>query len=150
MKERWKHVKATKWTSSNNSVYPCSNTNSFKRQLTPNFNLLTANTIQCISCVECTGIENIKFLIKNKVITTMVIWPLDDPTWCAESVIADLRPLGLRYVWGRGWFPSIARLWVPISSPLTHMAYLLPFSSDLAGSKSVSARLTRIRWQILL
>ena len=35
---------------------------------------------------------------------------------------------------------SIARLWVPISSPLTTMFHLLPFSSYLAGSKSVSVR----------
>ena len=30
-------------------------------------------------------------------------------------------------------------MWVPISSPLTHMVYLLPFYSYLAGSRSVSA-----------
>ena len=30
--------------------------------------------------------------------------------------------------------------WVPISSPLTHMAYLIPFLSYLVGSKSVSVR----------
>ena len=30
-----------------------------------------------------------------KVITAMVIRPLDDPTWCAQPVVADLRPLGL-------------------------------------------------------
>ena len=42
---------------------------------------------------------------------------------------------------GRGWAHSIARTWVPVSSPLTHMVYLLPFLilSYLAGSKSVSA-----------
>ena len=28
----------------------------------------------------------------NKVITTMVIRPLDDLTWCVQSVVADLRP----------------------------------------------------------
>ena len=27
----------------------------------------------------------------NKVITTMVIRPLDNPTWCAQAVVADLR-----------------------------------------------------------
>ena len=32
------------------------------------------------------------------------------------------------------------RPWVPISSPLTQMVYLLPFTSYLAGSKSASAR----------
>ena len=33
----------------------------------------------------------------NKVITTMVIRPLDDHT-CAQSVVANLQPLGLGYV----------------------------------------------------
>ena len=41
----------------------------------------------------------------------------------------------------RGWglAHTIARLWFPISSPLTRMVNLLPFFSYLAGSKSVSA-----------
>ena len=49
-------------------------------------------------------------------------------------------------VWGvrrevdRGWAHSIAHPWVPISSPLTHIVYLVPFLSYLAGSKSVSTR----------
>ena len=46
----------------------------------------------------------------------------------------------------------VIRPWVPISSRLTHMVYLLPLSSYIAGSKSVSARPSaspiRIRWQI--
>ena len=42
--------------------------------------------------------------------------------------------------WGSGWTHSEARLWVPISSPLTHMVYLFPFSSCLTGSKSASVR----------
>ena len=64
-----------------------------------------------------------------KVVTTMVIKPLDDPIRCAQSVVvADLRPLGLGYVWGREWANSIASPWVPISSLITHMVYLLPFS----------------------
>ena len=33
-----------------------------------------------------------------KVITTMVIRPLDDPTRCAQSVVADLQLLSLGYV----------------------------------------------------
>ena len=41
---------------------------------------------------------------------------------------------------GWGWAHSVAHPWVPISSPLTHTVYLLPFLSYLAGSKSVSAR----------
>ena len=39
------------------------------------------------------------FLVSvDKVITTMVIRPLDDPTRCAQSVDADLQPLHLGYV----------------------------------------------------
>ena len=38
------------------------------------------------------------------------------------------------------WAHSIAQLWVPISSPLTHTVYLLPFFSYLAGSESVFVR----------
>ena len=41
--------------------------------------------------------------------------------------------------WGLGWAHSVARPCIPIGSPLIHMIYLLPFSSYLAGSKSVSA-----------
>ena len=48
--------------------------------------------------------------------------------------------LGVRGTWGSGWAHSIARPWVPISAPLTHRVYLVPFVSYLAGSKSVSAR----------
>ena len=33
-----------------------------------------------------------------KVITTTVIRPLDDLTWCTQSVVANLRPLSLGYV----------------------------------------------------
>ena len=39
---------------------------------------------------------------------------------------------------GQGWAHSTAHPWVPKSSPLTHMVYLLPSSSYSAGSKSVS------------
>ena len=48
-----------------------------------------------------------------------------------------------------GWAYSIARPWVLISSPLTHMVYLSPLLGYLADSKSGSARPTRIRWQLL-
>ena len=34
----------------------------------------------------------------NKLIAPMVIRPIDDRTRYAQSVVADLRPLGLRYV----------------------------------------------------
>ena len=64
----------------------------------------------------------------NKVITTMVIRPLDDPIWCAQSVVADLRlRLGVRG--SRGLAILIARPCIPIS--LTHMVYLLKFVSYL-------------------
>ena len=36
--------------------------------------------------------------IPDKVIKTMVIWPLDDRTGYAQSVSADLQHLGLGYV----------------------------------------------------
>ena len=51
-------------------------------------------------------------------------------------------PLVMGVKWnveGRGWDKSIAHPWVPISSRVTHMVYLLPFLSYLAGSKSSSA-----------
>ena len=41
---------------------------------------------------------------------------------------------------GREWAQLIACRWVPNSFPLTHMVYLLLFSSYRAGSKSISAR----------
>ena len=40
----------------------------------------------------------------------------------------------------KGTGPSIACPWVPISSPLTHMVYLLLFFSYLNGPKSISTR----------
>ena len=43
-----------------------------------------------------------------------------------KSVVATLQPLGLGYVMSRGWTHSEAGPWVPISSPLTHIVYLLP------------------------
>ena len=52
-------------------------------------------------------------------------------------MVADLRPLDLGYVWGRGRARLTARPWVPVSSLSTHMVYLLPFLSNLAGSKGV-------------
>ena len=61
------------------------------------------------------------------------------PQWCAQSVVADLRPFGLGYLWGRGWAQSTTRPLIPISSLLTHILNLLQFLSYLAGSKNVSA-----------
>ena len=39
--------------------------------------------------------SDVEITIVNTVITTMVIRLLDDPTGCAQSVVADLRSLGL-------------------------------------------------------
>ena len=51
--------------------------------------------------------------------------------------------LGLGKTWGSGQTRSIACPWVPVSYPMTHMVYLLPLLSHLAGSTSVpSARPT--------
>ena len=70
----------------------------------------------------------------------MVTRPLDHHTSRAQSVVADLQPLGLRDAEVGGWAYLIACPWVPTSSPLTHKVYLLPFLSYLADSKSISAR----------
>ena len=82
-------------------------------------------------------VENVLNQKKKKVIITMVIRPLDDPTRSAQSVVADLQPLGLRYVWGRGWARSTTRPWVPID---TCGGLSLTFCSYLASPKSVFAR----------
>ena len=95
----------------------------------------------------------------NKVITTIVIRPLDDSTWCVQSrapldwahrvgsssglitiVVMTLLKLG----WS-GWAHSVARPCIRISSPLTHKVYLWLFLSYLAGSQSVSTRPPSIR-----
>ena len=48
---------------------------------------------------------------------------------------------GVRGTWrGRGWAHSVVRPVVTISSSLTPMVYLIPFSNYLAGSKSVFVR----------
>ena len=70
-------------------------------------------------------------------------WALLTPgcKWKEELFPAiDFRGLGGRE--GREWAHSIARMWVPISSPLTHMDYILRFLRYLVGSKSVSFRLS--------
>ena len=54
----------------------------------------------------------------------------------AETWKEDFSTPGLG-VRGREWAHSIVRPWVPISSPLTHLVYLLPILSYLAGFKSV-------------
>ena len=50
------------------------------------------------------------------------------------------EPRGLGGRWGRGWAHLMTRPWVPISSALTQMVYLVPLLSYLVGSKSVSVR----------
>ena len=52
----------------------------------------------------------------NKVITTMVIRPLNDPKRCAQSMVADLRPLGFGCVGVWDWlirYPARGFLLVP-------------------------------------
>ena len=61
-----------------------------------------------------------------------MIRPPEDPTWCAQCVVADLEPLRLGVRGCRGWVHSIASSCVPC----TYMAYLLSFLSYLAVSKS--------------
>ena len=70
--------------------------------------------------------------------------PLDDPTWCAQSVVSDLQPLGL-VTWRSGMAHSIARPRVHISFILTHMVHLLQFLSNLPGSKKSVRPSHRIR-----
>ena len=74
----------------------------------------------------------------NKVITTMVIRPLDDSAWCAQICGCRFTTSRIGAREGRGRARSISR----------------PFFSYLAGSKSVSFRLsarpTRIRRHIPL
>ena len=65
----------------------------------------------------------------------MVIRPLDDDPHDVLNLWSMFVVRG-----GQGWAHSVARPWVPITSSLTHMVYLVPFLSYLAGSKSVSAR----------
>ena len=69
----------------------------------------------------------------------MVIKPLNDPTSCAQFVVADLRPLDFGVRGGRGRAHSIASPWVPISSLSTHTVYLQSFLSE-----------TRMRFRLML
>ena len=71
-----------------------------KRQILPRCPVFW-NKLLCTIIIKCSP----DFLNRrtcayrvNKVITKMVIRPLDDPKWCAQSVVADLRPLCLGYV----------------------------------------------------
>ena len=65
--------------------------------------------------------------------------PLVGPTWSAQSVVTDLRPLGLGVLGGRGWTDSIARSWAPISSHWRIYDLSLTVLCYLAGSKSFSS-----------
>ena len=61
--------------------------------------LIIANCFQNCSPLDKRNLcTNFQLDCTNKVITTIVIRPLDDPRWCAQSVVADLRPLSLGYV----------------------------------------------------
>ena len=68
----------------------------------------------------------------------MVIRPFDDPTRCAQSVVADLAAIskggfltsqfgGLAGRGESGWAHSTARPWFPMSSLLTHIVYRVRF-----------------------
>ena len=74
--------------------------------------------------------------------------PLDDPTWCAQSADRQfaIPPFGIRG--SQGWAHSIARPWVPTSSPLTCMLSLSGFElfSWLQKRFHPSGRRTRIPW----
>ena len=66
--------------------------------------------------------------------------------WNLKGGLFDRR-FGVTGTCGRGWANSIAHSWVPISSPLTHMVYLLPVFELVSCSISASARPTRIRFK---
>ena len=53
------------------------------------------------------------------------IWKADFSTPSFEALRGN--------VVGQGWAHSIARPWVPIGSPLTHMVYLWPFGCNFKG-----------------
>ena len=83
---------------------------------------------------------------------------------CCQDIFVNIQPFGCNLKGGlfepqdeglqlkrarrSGMAHSAARHWVSISSPLTHMVYLLPFMSFLTGWKSIFARRPRIRWQL--
>ena len=51
-----------------------------------------------------------------------------------KSVVADLLPLGLVHVGGRGCADSVARPCITISSPMPHIVYMLPFSGKFPSA----------------
>ena len=66
--------------------------------------------------------------VSYKVITTMMTRPLDERTHTVCSICG--RRFANPSVWGMlvsGIDPYVAPPWVPISSPLTQMAYLIQF-----------------------
>ena len=78
----------------------------------------------------------------DKVITTVVMRPLDDPTRCAQSHLWSpiCDPL-VKGTWGSGMGSlSNPPMYSSIGSLFTHIVYLLPLLSYLTGSKSVSVR----------
>ena len=105
-----------------------------------------------VNLTRCRKDRSLDFQItcQNMVITTMLIRSLDDPIWCVQCVVADLRALPLFWVPLRGDRDE-RMLLHPISSLLTQKVYLLPFLSYLAGSKCVSARPPTVnvcRWNL--
>ena len=66
-----------------------------KKQWRSNEAVQQSVILRCIRTIKGGDLIRHKY---NKVVTIMVIRPLDDPTGCAQSVVADLRPLCLEYV----------------------------------------------------
>ena len=75
------------------------------------YSLHHSTTSQCI-----VNVVLLKFSSTSNRLAEIRKGPFDQPAW---EVRGD--------VWSHGWAHLIAGPWVPISSRLTHMAYLLPF-----------------------
>ena len=95
----------------------------------------------------------------KKVITTMVIRPFDGPTWCAQSLVADLAAISKggfltpRFwrsgdVGGRGRAHSMPPNGFLLAPHWHIRSTSYRFLSYLSGSKSPPARPTRKRWQM--
>ena len=123
----------------------------------------------CSYCLRITQLTPKRFRRpgygKNKIITTMVIRPLADRTYCVRSAFPHLGLWRKQYVQGIIWkgenFLSnvlsshLAAIWKEGSGlglewrQGRHVVYLSPFLSYSVGSKSVFG-CPGIRWQILL
>ena len=121
---------------------------SFKRQLAPDF---PSTFYGAITLLWCTDFQTKFFVVIHKTRSSPQWWSGRSTT--SHDVLNLWSPIydpSVWGTWGSGWPHSVARPCIPVSSPLAHMAYLLPFLSYLADSKCVSSRPTRIRWQIPL